>query len=150
MSFLLFTAGYALVRYPLFHVPTAPPSAPSPTSMPTPSPAPTAAGPTQMALPSPSPSPPGPSACEPAIRPLIEGANHAQADYIRGRGTAEALATAWGDAALEAQRQGDRLRQAIRALQGTMREIEGRIVDCAVAARPAPDRIEIQTHETWI
>lgn len=31
-----------------------------------------------------------------------------------------------------------------------MREIEWRIVDGAVAARPAPDRIEIQTHETWI
>jgi hypothetical protein len=79
----------------------------------------------------------------------IERANHAQEDYLLGRGTLEQLNAAWGDAAPEARRQADRLRQAAQASGATLTDIRWEIGACTVSARPGPDLLEVRTEETW-
>jgi hypothetical protein len=89
--------------------------------------------------PSPSPSPPFAS----------ERANRAQEDDLLGRGTLEQLNAAWGDAAPEARRQADRLRQAAQASGATLTDVRWEIGACTVSARPGPDLLEVRTEETW-
>jgi hypothetical protein len=79
----------------------------------------------------------------------IERANHAQEDYLLGRGTLEQLNAAWGDAAPEARRQADRLRQAAQASGATLTDVRWEIGACTVSARPGPDLLEVRTEETW-
>ncbi len=163
LSFLTTGAGYGLLLYPYFihpsgapstppalaQAPTTSPSPPPPAPLRSPEPSPTAPRPT------PSPSTPStptvsPFACEPGVLQTIEQANAAQEAYIRGQGTLAQLTAAWGDAAAEAQRQGDRLRQLAQAIRATIQEIEWEIRSCTVAARPGPDLLEVQTEETWV
>ncbi|GEM_PF-922212 len=167
-SFLVISVGYGLILYPYFARPS--PFQPSPTSpaiaqaptastiplpppspIPLRSPEPSPPAPPLTALPSPIPASPTPSslACEPGVLQVIERANAAQEAYILGQGTLEQLTAAWGDAAPEARRQGDRLRQASQAIRATIREIRWEIRSCAPASQPGPDLIEVQTEETW-
>jgi len=162
LSFLLMSAGYSLILYPYFIRPASPlpPPAspaipPAPTASPTLSftPSPSPSPPTPEPSPSPSPPPASPSppslACPPEVLRLIEQANAAQEAYIRGQGTLEQLAAAWGEAAPEAQRQGDRLRQAAQALQATLQEVRWEIHACSPLSPPGPDFLEVRTEETW-
>ncbi|MCS6964740.1 hypothetical protein [Thermoflexus sp.] len=168
-SFLVMSVGYGLILYPYFvglsslqPSPTPPAIAqaptPSPTALPSPSPTPPRSPepspppPTPTALPSPIPPSPTPSAlaCEPGVLRVIEQANMAQEAYILGRGTLEQLTAAWGDAAPEARRQGDRLRQAAQALRATIQEIQWEIRSCAPVSQPGLNLIEVRTEETWI
>ncbi|HXF70240.1 MAG TPA: hypothetical protein VNK89_10590 [Thermoflexus sp.] len=164
-SFLTLSLGYGLILYPYFVSPSSPRPAPtphtlalSPTASPTPlpspgvprSPEPLPFTPSPVRSPTPASPTPSPLACEPGVLQTIERANAAQEAYIQGQGTLEELATAWGDAALEARRQGDRLRQAAQAIRATIQTIEWEIRSCALSARPGPDLIEVQTEETWI
>lgn len=107
---------------------------------------------TRVASPSPIPASPTPSLlmCDPDVLQVIERANAAQEAYIQGQGTLEQLAAAWGDAASEARRQGDRLRQTAQAIRATIQEIQWEIRSCAPASPPGPDLIEVRTEETWI
>jgi hypothetical protein len=166
LSFLVLSVGYGVLLYPYLITPTpasAPPAAPShPTPIPFPSPSPSPTGipsapltPTSpraspSPVPSPSPSPTSsPFACDPGVMETIERANHAQEDYLLGRGTLEQLNAAWGDAAPEARRQADRLRQAAQASGATLTDIRWEIGACTVSARPGPDLLEVRTEETW-
>jgi hypothetical protein len=166
LSFLVLSVGYGVLLYPYLITPTpasAPPAAPShPTPVPFPSPSPSPTGipsapltPTSSRaspspVPSPSPSPTSsPFACDPGVMETIEQANHAQEDYLLGRGTLEQLNAAWGDAAPEARRQADRLRQAAQASGATLTDIRWEIGACTVSARPGPDLLEVRTEETW-
>jgi len=166
LSFLVLSVGYGVLLYPYLITPTpasAPPAAPShPTPVPFPSPSPSPTGipsapltPTSpraspSPVPSPSPSPTSsPFACDPGVMETIERANHAQEDYLLGRGTLEQLNAAWGDAAPEARRQADRLRQAAQASGATLTDIRWEIGACTVSARPGPDLLEVRTEETW-
>ncbi|MDT7884824.1 MAG: hypothetical protein RQ891_08230 [Thermoflexus sp.] len=166
LSFLVLSVGYGVLLYPYLITPTpasAPPAAPShPTPVPFPSPSPSPTGipsapltPTSpraspSPVPSPSPSPTSsPFACDPGVMETIEQANHAQEDYLLGRGTLEQLNAAWGDAAPEARRQADRLRQAAQASGATLTDIRWEIGACTVSARPGPDLLEVRTEETW-
>jgi len=166
LSFLVLSVGYGVLLYPYLITPTpasAPPAAPShPTPVPFPSPSPSPTGipsapltPTSpraspSPVPSPSPSPTSsPFACDPGVMETIEWANHAQEDYLLGRGTLEQLNAAWGDAAPEARRQADRLRQAAQASGATLTDIRWEIGACTVSARPGPDLLEVRTEETW-
>ena len=166
LSFLVLSVGYGVLLYPYLITPTpasAPPAAPShPTPIPFPSPSPSPTGipsapltPTSpraspSPVPSPSPSPTSSSfACDPGVMETIERANHAQEDYLLGRGTLEQLNAAWGDAAPEARRQADRLRQAAQASGATLTDIRWEIGACTVSARPGPDLLEVRTEETW-
>jgi hypothetical protein len=166
LSFLVLSVGYGVLLYPYLITPTpasAPPAAPShPTPVPFPSPSPSPTGipsapltPTSpraspSPVPSPSPSPTSsPFACDPGVMETIERANHAQEDYLLGRGTLEQLNAAWGDAAPEARRQADRLRQAAQASGATLTDVRWEIGACTVSARPGPDLLEVRTEETW-
>jgi hypothetical protein len=166
LSFLVLSVGYGVLLYPYLITPTpasAPPEAPShPTPVPFPSPSPSPTGipsapltPTSpraspSPVPSPSPSPTSsPFACDPGVMETIERANHAQEDYLLGRGTLEQLNAAWGDAAPEARRQADRLRQAAQASGATLTDVRWEIGACTVSARPGPDLLEVRTEETW-
>jgi len=166
LSFLVLSVGYGVLLYPYLITPTpasAPPAAPShPTPVPFPSPSPSPTGipsapltPTSpraspSPVPSPSPSPTSsPFACDPGVMETIEQANHAQEDYLLGRGTLEQLNAAWGDAAPEARRQADRLRQAAQASGATLTDVRWEIGACTVSARPGPDLLEVRTEETW-
>jgi hypothetical protein len=166
LSFLVLSVGYGVLLYPYLITPTpasAPPAAPShPTPIPFPSPSPSPTGipsapltPTSpraspSPVPSPSPSPTSsPFACDPGVMETIERANHAQEDDLLGRGTLEQLNAAWGDAAPEARRQADRLRQAAQASGATLTDIRWEIGACTVSARPGPDLLEVRTEETW-
>ncbi|QWK11267.1 MAG: hypothetical protein KNN16_03065 [Thermoflexus hugenholtzii] len=166
LSFLVLSVGYGVLLYPYLITPTpasAPPAAPShptPVSFPSPSPSPTGipsapltptsprASPSPVPSPSPSPTS-SPFACDPGVMETIEQANHAQEDYLLGRGTLEQLNAAWGDAAPEARRQADRLRQAAQASGATLTDVRWEIGACTVSARPGPDLLEVRTEETW-
>lgn len=164
-SFLAMSFGYGLILYPYFVRPAAPRPSPtphpvvaaptaSPTPLPSPisprSPEPPPLTPSPVQFPTPASPTPPPFACEPGVLQTIERANAAQEAYIQGQGTLEELASAWGGAALEARRQGDRLRQAAQAIRATIQTIEWEIRSCALSARPGPDLVEVQTEETWI
>ncbi|WP_448591450.1 hypothetical protein [Thermoflexus hugenholtzii] len=168
LSFLILSVGYGVLLYPYLISPTpasAPPAAPfhpTPVPFPSPSPSPTGipsapltptsprASPSPVPSPSPSPSPTSsPFACDPGVMETIERANHAQEDYLLGRGTLEQLNAAWGDAAPEARRQADRLRQAAQASGATLTDVRWEIGACTVSARPGPDLLEVRTEETW-
>jgi len=84
---------------------------------------------------------PSPALADPAGR---------QEAYILGQGTLDSLTAAWGDAAPEARRQADRLRQAAQAIRATIQEIRWEIRSCAPASPPGPDLIEVRTEETWV
>lgn len=167
LSFLVMSVGYGLILYPYFASPSSLRPLPTPLAMvqaptasptlllssaPTPqrSPESSPPAPPLTALPSPIPASPTPSSlvCEPGVLQVIERANEAQEAYILGQGTLEQLA-AWGDAASEAQRQGDRLRQAAQAIQATLQEIRWEIRACAPVAQPGPDLLEVRTEEIW-
>ncbi len=168
-SFLIASVGYGLLLYPYFMGPSplrpspTPPGVaqapiPSPSPQPSPSPIPPRSPEpsppmlTRVASPSPIPASPTPSSlmCDPDVLQVIERANAAQEAYIVGQGTLEQLAAAWGDAAPEARRQGDRLRQAAQAIRATIQDIQWEIRSCAPASPPGPDLIEVRTEETWI
>ncbi len=163
LSFVTTSIGYGILLYPYFihpsdapstspalvQAPTTSPSPLPPTSLPSPEPWPTTPRPT------PSPSiPPTPTvspfACEPGVWQTIEQANAAQEAYLQGQGALAQLAAAWGDAAAEARRQGDRLQQAAQAIGATIQEIQWEIRSCAVTARPGPDLLEVRTEEIWV
>ncbi|GBD09741.1 hypothetical protein HRbin22_02002 [Candidatus Thermoflexus japonica] len=169
LSFLITGVGYGLLLYPYFVGSSAPRPSPtmpvvaqaplsSPAPFPSPSPIPPRSpessppAPTLAAPPSPIPVSPTPSslACEPEVLQVIERANAAQEAYIQGQGTLEQLTAAWGDAAPEARRQGDRLRQAAQAIRATIQEIRWEIHSCAPVSQPGPDLLEVRTEETWI
>ncbi len=156
LGFLMVSVGYGLILYPYFASPsafqpspTSPALAQAPTTTPAPSPSPS---PIPPRSPEPSPSAPTPSslACEPGVLQTIAQANEAQEAYILGRGTLEQLVATWGDAAPEARRQGDRLRQAAQAIRATIHEIRSEIRSCAPVSQPGPNLIEIRTEETWV
>ncbi|WP_322802337.1 hypothetical protein [Thermoflexus sp.] len=168
-SFLVASVGYGLLLYPYFMGPSplrpspTPPGVaqaptPSPTLQPSPSPIPPRSpepsppAPTRAASPSPIPASPTLSAlqCDPGVLQAIKQANAAQEAYILGQGTLDSLTAAWGDAAPEARRQADRLRQAAQAIRATIQEIRWEIRSCAPASPPGPDLIEVRTEETWV
>lgn len=80
----------------------------------------------------------------------LEQANTAQVAYILNPEATEQLIAVWGDAALEARRYVDRLQQAVRSIQATIRDIQWEIRSCRIAYRLGPDLIEVWAEEIWV
>jgi outer membrane biosynthesis protein TonB len=135
--------------------PTVTPS-PTPTDTPTQTPTPTRAPtqtPTPTRAPTETPTPTraavGEALCDAPIQTAIEGAMEAQAQYMEGTLSAEALYDAWGEAAVYAQEQADQMiayrDDAVQRVE--IVDVTWELLSCAVEREG--DRVRVAAGERW-
>jgi len=141
--------------------PTSTPTA-TPTHIPTETPTPTLAAtatatPTDTPTPTPTPTPlstptPGPQGdcTEPIVRAIL-AAGEAQARYMEGHLSTDALAQAWGGAAGEARLQADRMiRYRAGGIQGIrISQVSWQLVACRIVETVGEGRVRVTTEEHW-